>query len=73
MAHSGGAYELSERKHPFGPSMEESSERKLRQQQRDRRDLLRIGKVPVLKRSYNFLSITGFTCTVLTTWEAVLR
>ncbi|KAI1409796.1 putative GABA permease [Hypoxylon sp. FL1857] len=39
---------------------------------RDERDLLRLGKKPVLKRSFGFLSILGFSCTVLITWEGIL-
>ena len=41
-------------------------------EERDRTGLMQIGKVPVLKRSYNFLSITGFTVTILVTWESSL-
>ncbi|KAK6859782.1 hypothetical protein PG995_003418 [Apiospora arundinis] len=39
---------------------------------RDARDLLRLGKKPVLKRNFNFMSILGFSCTVLITWEGIL-
>ncbi|KAK8043038.1 hypothetical protein PG994_013521 [Apiospora phragmitis] len=36
---------------------------------RDDAALVRPGKRPVLKRSFGFLSILGFSCTVLVTWE----
>ncbi|KAI0893406.1 putative GABA permease [Annulohypoxylon nitens] len=39
---------------------------------RDERDLLRLGKNPVLKRNFGFMSILGFSCTVLITWEGML-
>lgn len=34
--------------------------------------LLRIGRTPVLKRNFGFLSIFGFSCTLLISWVAVL-
>ncbi|KAI0202611.1 putative GABA permease [Astrocystis sublimbata] len=34
--------------------------------------LARIGKKPVLKRNFGFLTILGFSCTVLITWEGSL-
>ncbi|KAI3324961.1 amino acid transporter-like protein [Xylariaceae sp. AK1471] len=34
--------------------------------------LERLGKKPVLKRNYGFISILGFSCTVLITWEGSL-
>lgn len=61
---------------------------------RDRADLIRLGKKPVLrvgldsrisrqvvmktdvfylKRNFGFMSMLGFSCTVLTTWEATLK
>ncbi|EDN97926.1 hypothetical protein SS1G_12781 [Sclerotinia sclerotiorum 1980 UF-70] len=45
---------------------------------RDEKDLIRLGKKPVLKASYThirnfgFMSILGFSCTVLITWEGML-
>ncbi|KAI1429104.1 amino acid transporter-like protein [Xylaria sp. FL1777] len=42
---------------------------------RDSRDdiaLARLGKKPVLKRNFGFLTILGFSCTVLITWEGSL-
>ncbi|KAG9236192.1 putative GABA permease [Amylocarpus encephaloides] len=39
---------------------------------RDDRDLIRLGKKPVLKRNFGFMSILGFSCTVLITWEGML-
>ncbi|KAF7929298.1 uncharacterized protein EAE98_005217 [Botrytis deweyae] len=39
---------------------------------RDERDLIRLGKKPVLKRNFGFMSILGFSCTVLITWEGML-
>ncbi|KAE8552117.1 hypothetical protein TMatcc_002128 [Talaromyces marneffei ATCC 18224] len=41
-------------------------------EQRDRAQLLRLGKRPVLKRTYGFMAILGFTTTILVTWEGVL-
>ncbi|KAK3368266.1 amino acid/polyamine transporter I [Podospora didyma] len=38
----------------------------------DERDLIRLGKKPVLKRNFGFMSILGFSCTVLITWEGML-
>lgn len=40
---------------------------------RDRADLIRLGKKPVLRRNFGFMSMLGFSCTVLTTWEATLN
>ncbi|CAD6574116.1 MAG: hypothetical protein ASARMPREDX12_006387 [Alectoria sarmentosa] len=40
---------------------------------RDHADLIRLGKKPVLRRNFGFMSILGFSCTVLTTWEATLN
>ncbi|KAL6722352.1 hypothetical protein ACLMJK_001459 [Lecanora helva] len=40
--------------------------------QRDVQALARLGKKPILKRRFTFLSILGFTCTILITWEAEL-
>jgi choline transport protein len=34
--------------------------------------LKRLGKKPVLRRSFNFITALGFSCTVLITWEASL-
>ncbi|KIN06808.1 hypothetical protein OIDMADRAFT_107624 [Oidiodendron maius Zn] len=41
---------------------------------RDRDDahLQRMGKKPVLKRNFGILSIVGFSCTILGTWEGLL-
>ncbi|KAI1124190.1 putative GABA permease [Nemania abortiva] len=39
---------------------------------RDDATLARLGKKPVLKRNFGFLSILGFSCTVLITWEGSL-
>ncbi|MCJ1451301.1 hypothetical protein MMC28_001637 [Mycoblastus sanguinarius] len=39
---------------------------------RDADQLTRLGKVPVLKRNFGFLSLLGFSCTVLVTWEGTL-
>jgi amino acid transporter len=37
----------------------------------DRDQLARLGKQQVLKRNFGFMSILGFSCTILITWEAV--
>ncbi|KUL84393.1 hypothetical protein ZTR_08828 [Talaromyces verruculosus] len=39
---------------------------------RDDANLQRMGKKPVLKRNFSVLSILGFSCTMLGTWEGVL-
>jgi hypothetical protein len=39
---------------------------------RDDAALKRLGKKPVLKRSFGFITILGFSCTILITWEASL-
>ncbi|KAK7957887.1 amino acid/polyamine transporter I [Apiospora saccharicola] len=39
---------------------------------RDNVTLERLGKKPVLKRNFGFLTILGFSCTVLITWEGSL-
>lgn len=39
---------------------------------RDEADLARLGKKPVLKRRFGFMSLLGFSCTILITWEGML-
>lgn len=39
---------------------------------RDDSALRKIGKKPVLRRSFNLMTVLGFSCTVLITWEATL-
>ncbi|CAF9941995.1 hypothetical protein IMSHALPRED_003142 [Imshaugia aleurites] len=39
---------------------------------RDEQTLARLGKKQVLKRRFGFLSLIGFSCTILVTWESVL-
>ncbi|KAI0433806.1 putative GABA permease [Xylaria sp. FL1042] len=39
---------------------------------RDDIELARLGKKPALNRSFSFLTILGFSCTVLCTWEGTL-
>ena len=38
----------------------------------DDRRLIRLGKKPLLKRSFGFISLLGFSCSVLITWEGIL-
>lgn len=38
----------------------------------DKRDMWRIGREQELNRTFNFLSILGFTAVLMCTWEAVL-
>ncbi|PYH89694.1 GABA transporter [Aspergillus ellipticus CBS 707.79] len=38
----------------------------------DQEELGRVGKKEVLKRRFGFLSIVGFSCTILATWEGLL-
>ncbi|KAL9613069.1 MAG: hypothetical protein Q9167_002368 [Letrouitia subvulpina] len=40
--------------------------------ERDEADLMRLGKRPVLKRRFGFMSLLGFSCTILITWEGIL-
>ncbi|KAI1262204.1 amino acid/polyamine transporter I [Xylariaceae sp. FL1019] len=40
--------------------------------ERDERGLARLGKSQVLKRRFGFLSIFGFSCCILVTWETAL-
>ncbi|KAH8652625.1 putative GABA permease [Tricladium varicosporioides] len=42
------------------------------QSARDNARLARLGKKPVLKRNFGFMTILGFSCTVLITWEGSL-
>ncbi|KAJ5113581.1 amino acid/polyamine transporter I [Penicillium angulare] len=39
---------------------------------RDDLQLQRLGKKPVLKRNFGILSLLGFSCTILATWEGLL-
>ncbi|KAJ5740750.1 amino acid/polyamine transporter I [Penicillium malachiteum] len=39
---------------------------------RDDIQLQRLGKKPVLKRNFGILSLLGFSCTILATWEGLL-
>jgi choline transport protein len=39
---------------------------------RDDAALARLGKKPVLKRHFGFMTILGFSCTILITWEGSL-
>ncbi|KAI9881205.1 MAG: hypothetical protein M1830_007183 [Pleopsidium flavum] len=39
---------------------------------RDRDELARLGKKQVLKRPFGFMSILGFGCTMMVTWEGIL-
>lgn len=38
---------------------------------RDNAELARLGKKPVLKRNFGVLSLLGFSCTILATWEGL--
>ncbi|PCG91332.1 Amino acid/polyamine transporter I [Penicillium occitanis (nom. inval.)] len=53
-------------------SREMDGKSSLDREERDRALLLRLGKRPVLKRTYGFMAILGFTTTILVTWEGVL-
>ncbi|KAH8705814.1 amino acid/polyamine transporter I [Talaromyces proteolyticus] len=39
---------------------------------KDDNTLMRLGKTPVLKRTFGFMAVLGFSCTVLITWEGAL-
>ncbi|KAL9113470.1 MAG: hypothetical protein Q9227_002511 [Pyrenula ochraceoflavens] len=41
-------------------------------QNKDNVELIRLGKRPVLKRNFAFMSMFGFNCTVMETWEIML-
>ncbi|KAI1325439.1 putative GABA permease [Xylariaceae sp. FL0255] len=45
---------------------------KSKQYSHDDRELTRLGKKPVLARNFSFLTILGFSCTLLSTWEGTL-
>ncbi|ROV98095.1 hypothetical protein VMCG_06951 [Cytospora schulzeri] len=47
---------------PLGPMVRGSTSR-------DDAVLARLGKKPVLKRNFGFMTILGFSCTILITWE----
>jgi amino acid transporter len=38
----------------------------------DDAQLLRLGKKPLLTRTFGFMSIFGFSCSALVSWEAIL-
>ncbi|MCJ1383295.1 hypothetical protein MMC17_006408 [Xylographa soralifera] len=38
----------------------------------DNMELTRLGKKPVLKRSFSFITMLSFSCTIMITWEGVL-
>ncbi|KAJ5867916.1 hypothetical protein N7534_002469 [Penicillium rubens] len=38
----------------------------------DRRDMNALGRVQVLRRNFRFISIVGFGCTLICTWEVIL-
>ncbi|KAL4794299.1 amino acid/polyamine transporter I [Aspergillus venezuelensis] len=42
-------------------------------QDRDVSELARLGKKPVLKRTFGILSTLGFSCTILATWEGIFN
>ncbi|KAK4943227.1 hypothetical protein LTR66_014628, partial [Elasticomyces elasticus] len=37
----------------------------------DRRDMSQLGRVQELRRNFQFLSILGFACTLISTWEVL--
>ncbi|GAA91734.1 amino acid permease [Aspergillus luchuensis IFO 4308] len=39
---------------------------------RDQRDMSALGRVQVLRRNFKFISILGFGCTLISTWEVIL-
>ncbi|RDK46902.1 amino acid permease [Aspergillus phoenicis ATCC 13157] len=39
---------------------------------RDQRDMSALGRVQVLRRNFRFVSILGFGCTLISTWEVIL-
>ncbi|KAJ3495730.1 hypothetical protein NLG97_g3179 [Lecanicillium saksenae] len=53
---------------PTSPHSEEMS----KSDYADSEQLARLGKKSVLKRNFGFMSILGFSCTILITWEATL-
>ncbi|GFF26137.1 choline transport protein [Aspergillus udagawae] len=38
----------------------------------DQRDMSALGRVQVLRRNFHFISILGFGCTLISTWEVIL-
>jgi hypothetical protein len=41
-------------------------------QNKDETYLTRMGKPPVLKKNFGLMSMVGFSCTILVTWEGYL-
>lgn len=39
---------------------------------RDDKEMAYLGKTPQLKRNFGFMSILGFSCTLMITWEGML-
>ncbi|EQK99679.1 amino acid/polyamine transporter I [Ophiocordyceps sinensis CO18] len=59
---------------PVEPRPSGDSDREALQdrEQQDRHLLAKLGKKSVLKRNFQFLSILGFSCAILVTWEGTL-
>jgi choline transport protein len=53
-------------------SLQKSGRQSRGTQLSDDQTLRRLGKTPVLKRNFGFMSILGFSCTVLISWESIL-
>ncbi|KAI0116467.1 amino acid transporter [Nemania sp. FL0031] len=54
------------------PSVEHASNRTRRLIEHDNNVLARLGKKPVLKRNFAFMSMLGFSCAIMNTWEGEL-
>ncbi|KAE8153191.1 amino acid/polyamine transporter I [Aspergillus avenaceus] len=61
---------IHERKRAVSPMMVEV-EAQPSHHDKDDYDLTRMGKRPVLKRNFGLMSMIGFSCTILVTWETV--
>lgn len=66
MAHKHIGHQQNMEMNSFGPP------RRGLQGSRDDIALTRLGKKPILKRNFGYITILGFSCTVLITWEAAV-
>lgn len=64
--------ELQVRANGAGPNHDSIASKSQAVALSDDQQLRRLGKKPVLKRSFGFMSILGFSCTVLISWEGIL-
>ncbi|KAH8667646.1 putative GABA transporter [Tricladium varicosporioides] len=67
------SFELKDFEIQEGPSPTQNGmETKRSVIEQDNAILARLGKKPVLKRNFGFMSMLGFSCSIMATWEGVL-